>query len=362
MYIADLRIYFWGGYRLIVCPIGGATQIILENAEHIDNIVCLEDKKDSLGEKYGYPVKSKEIIFEEANDCKIVILSSLQYHEIKRAYLEYVSEDRILPYMNFDTRIHFNYNADRYKQWLQIHREDISLVYSSLADEASKKHFEFLLRGAENCSAADLLDFGVYSDTEDPEYFSYKFDFLDLTEAENYLDVGAYDGDTVKAFVQAVKGRFGSITAVEPDAELFERLRTECRHIKGKVECLRIGLADSAGKAYLRASENKYMNELKKRDDGNVRLEAIDSLGKTFSFIKISVYNPDIRIGIIKGARNLLHTIKPKLVIQITRHTDDILDIPKEILKYNPDYKIYLRSMIWQQGESFRLNCALWAV
>lgn len=29
-----------------------------------------------------------------------------------------------MPYVNYDTRIHFNYSADRYREWLEIHRED----------------------------------------------------------------------------------------------------------------------------------------------------------------------------------------------------------------------------------------------
>lgn len=332
----------------------------MEDVDFIENIVCLEDQKYGDGEMYGYPVKTKEMIFSEPSCHKIVIMSRVHYDEIKKEYLRYVTEDRILPYANYDTRIHFNYSADRYRNWLTTHREEIMFIYNNLADEISKRNFEFILKGAENYSAADLLDFGIYSSTEDPEYF-HKFDFFKLTDEETFLDVGAYDGDTVKDFVHAVNGRFESITAVEPDPELFESLNTECGRIEGKIDCLKMGLGDRRCKVRLCVAENKYISELKKDDDGEVDLTTIDSLGE-FSLIKISVYGADNRLNIIKGAKNLLKNKKPKIVIQIERQTDDILNVPKEILKYNPEYKIFFRLMIWQQDESFRLNSAFWAV
>lgn len=353
------EVFYGRGDRLIVCPMGGMMDIALQDAEHIENIYCLEDRNPEFKEKYGYPVKSREEICREKHDCKVLILSSLHYSKIKEEYLKYIEEDRILPYMNYDTRIHFNYSADRYKKWLKTHREDILSIYDVLADEKSKRSFEFLLNGAEHYSAAELMDMGVYSATEHPDNF-HKFDFFPLSEREAYLDVGAYDGDTISDFLQAVDGSFESITAVEPDPELFEKL--SAGRIGGKVRCLKIGLGDSVAKARLRIAENRFFNELTEDSEGDFEIRTLDSLGENFSLIKISVCGPDVRRKILKGGMKLLKEKRPKLIVLIERYEDDILNIAQEILTINPDYKIFLRFMVWQQGESFRLNCAYWAV
>ena len=43
------------------------------------------------------------------------------------------------------------------------------------------------------------------------------------------------------------------------------------------------------------------------------------------------------------GAENTIKTNKPKMLISAYHRQDDLLMIPELILKYNPDYKIYLR-------------------
>lgn len=47
--------------------------------------------------------------------------------------------------------------------------------------------------------------------------------FLRLCDDESYLDLGAYNGDTVLEFIQKT-GKYKSITAVEPDNKSFKKL------------------------------------------------------------------------------------------------------------------------------------------
>ena len=45
----------------------------------------------------------------------------------------------------------------------------------------------------------------------------------------------------------------------------------------------------------------------------------------------------------LEGAKNLICEYKPKLAISIYHQRKDIWEIPILLLKYNPDYKFYLR-------------------
>ena len=125
---------------------------------------------------------------------------------------------------------------------------------------------------------------------------------------------------------------------------------------------MRVGLSDCVSCAELDSNHNKYMNQIVMKQDGDIRLETIDSLNRTLSLIKISVYDPKIRCSIIRGGAKTLCNDKPKLIVQIERQTDDILDIPNEILGANPEYKIYFRIMLYEQKGILRFNMAYWAV
>ena len=45
----------------------------------------------------------------------------------------------------------------------------------------------------------------------------------------------------------------------------------------------------------------------------------------------------------LEGAKELIQNLKPKLAISVYHNTEDIYMIPQLILKYNPEYKLYLR-------------------
>lgn len=49
-------------------------------------------------------------------------------------------------------------------------------------------------------------------------------DILRLGKNENYLDLGAYNGDTIKEFLHFSGNEYGSITAVEPAPRNFKKL------------------------------------------------------------------------------------------------------------------------------------------
>lgn len=349
--------------KLVVSPLGGGTWVLLDNAEPIEAIYCLEDKSVDCSEQYGYPVKSREDVLKDDTDYKVIITSSLHYEKIRKEYIKQISKDRVLPYMNFDTRIHYNYSKEKYLSWLSGHERDLAFVYDRLGDQRSQEHFKMMLRGLENYSAAELLDLGVYAGTERPDYF-HDLDFFPMSKEEVYLDVGAYDGDTLRDFLRATQGCFKSITAVEPDEELYEELLRECRKIQGDINCLKIGLGDKECKGFLgrEIESNKYLNTSREDSMGNMEIRTIDSLEGEFSVIKISVLGLENRIKIIRGAKRTLETQRPKVAVQVGRYEDDIVRTPMEILKCYSNYKIYFRFMLWPQGDTFRINSLFWAV
>lgn len=351
-----------GQNNIVIQPVGGFTKVCLEDIDIITNVLCLSDKNVINRHIWGYPVKTPQEIIEQYRNFKVLILSTIHYDSIKNEWLKFISEDDIFPCYNFDTRVHFNYFEEQYRKWIKDKRNRISFIYDRLADDISKRSFFLMLIGAEHCTASELMSVCSMSNTEDPDYF-HEYEFMKLSEDEDYLDVGAYDGDTVSSFVKATKGKYNSITAVEPDRDLYQQLENNCSKIDNKkIHCMCIGLSDAVSKATLKSNDNKYMNMVVEQQDGELELKTIDSLKKKISLIKISVYNPECRRCIIRGGKMVLSTQKPKIIIQIERQTDDILDIPNEILNINPNYQIYFRIMLYEQKGILRFNTAYWAI
>ena len=102
--------------------------------------------------------------------------------------------------------------------FLRKNAETLKWVYDRLADDISKKTFENILKYKLSGKINYLLECQV--DENEP-------DLLLNLKNERFLDLGAYNGDTVLDFVKRV-GTFGNITAVEPDKKSFAKLLKNC--------------------------------------------------------------------------------------------------------------------------------------
>ena len=86
-------------------------------------------------------------------------------------------------------------------------------VYSLLADDISRKTFENIINFRISGKIDYLFDCSVSSD----EPYST---FLNLGDEEHFMDLGAYNGDTVYDFINR-NPIYKFITAVEPDTKCF---------------------------------------------------------------------------------------------------------------------------------------------
>jgi hypothetical protein len=68
-------------------------------------------------------------------------------------------------------------------------------------------------------------------------------DILQLTAHENLVDLGAYDGDTIREFLAATGGEYDYITALEPDEKNFKKLLKNTEELFD-ITCLNMGAWD----------------------------------------------------------------------------------------------------------------------
>lgn len=217
------------------------------------------------------------------------------------------------------------------KNFLSSHIDEIELAYSRLADEQSKKVFyniiKFQITGDLSCT------FNCESDK------SEAFSILSLNDSENYLDLGAYKGDTVEEFLSYVDD-YSSITAVEPDRKNFQKLEKNCEHLKN-INFFNCAVWENCDGIHF--SGTKGRGGAKSDFGDKIPTVTIDALSENcvFSYIKADVEGTENEM--LSGAVSSLKNHKPKLNIAAYHRSEDIFYLVNKISEINGEYKIYLR-------------------
>lgn len=209
--------------------------------------------------------------------------------------------------------------------------EKIRAVHSLLSDELSKRVFEntilFKLTGNPN----------YLFEIETPR--SEVFSLLDLKDNENFLDLGAYNGDTVIEFVQNVNS-YSAITALEPDSRNYRKLCENTGALKN-ILCIKGAAGKFCGKATVSSQHGRGVNI----GMGNIEIDTftIDSLAQKNppTLIKIDVEGAESNV--LDGGKNTISALKPKMHIAVYHRSEDIFEIPLKIHTLCPDYKIFMR-------------------
>lgn len=159
-------------------------------------------------------------------------------------------------------------------------------------------------------------------------------DFLPLTEHENFVDGGAYDGDTIRLFLDKVQ-RYGSITAIEPDPNNFAKL-------DGRYRALNCALGAELAAAHFRMNGD-MSSALDDDGESYVTIIPLDRiLASNFSYyIKMDIEGAEL--DALRGGINLLKAGESVWAITLYHKPEDLWAIPEYIHSINPNYKLFLR-------------------
>ncbi len=209
------------------------------------------------------------------------------------------------------------------------HRKELEAVYNLLADEMSKKVFE-------NTVYYKITGKSKYlSEIETPR--EEVFNILGL-KGESFLDLGAFNGDTVEEFLK-YDTSYKSITALEPDSRNFKKLSENTKEIKN-ITLINAAVGEKEG--VTKISKNKGRGNSGNGKTVEIKCTCIDEIAKTNppTFIKMDVEGAELNV--VKGGSRTIRE-KPKMQIAAYHRSEDIFSLPLEVLKINPDYKIYMR-------------------
>lgn len=210
--------------------------------------------------------------------------------------------------------------------------DDLKSVYDVLYDEQSKLTFENTVRYKISGDIKYLYDCEVSEDEPFKNFFK-------LDDAEVFMDLGAYRGDTVKDFLNRVNS-YDKIIAVEPDKKTFIKLCKECEGLENTL-LLNGCISDTDGKKAFNMDSSRGSAV----GSGGTEIDcfSIDGIlkGEKATFIKMDIEGEEANA--IKGAKDTILKHKPKMIISCYHRSEDLIEIPKRVMEIRGDYKIYMR-------------------
>ena len=276
----------------------------------------------------GYVVKKLSDIEKTYSDFIIVIAFASQLDDVMSSIFALSEKYTVIAPCTpvFGDNI---FNIEFYNTY----KNEITFARSLMADEKSLQVFDNYI----NYMLNGKLHYIKECETLKEEVFN---NILKLSSSENYVDLGAYRGDTIDELFYFCNG-YNSIHAFEPDRKTYAKLVEHTKNLPN-VYTYNLGIWDknTTLKFFNGAGRNSALTS---SGTNCVDVVSLDNMlcGKKISYIKMDIEGAE-KQGII-GATEILKTQKPKLNIAMYHRNEDLFTLPILINSINPTYKFYLR-------------------
>ena len=228
--------------------------------------------------------------------------------------------------------------------------EKLQRVYDLLADDISRQTF------------ADIINFRIsgkigYLHRCTVEKADIWENIIKLTDSERYIDMGAYNGDTVLEFKGLTGGRYEHIYALEPDSRNFRKLT---KAVGGMDNITLENAAAWNDNTELIFSDRSGRNS-KLTDESGVKLKTVrgvtgDSLCHNATLIKMDVEGAEAEA--LEGCQGSLKS-GSRLICALYHRNGDIFELPLKVHEINPELKLYIRHLLYIPAWETNLYCTL---
>ena len=281
----------------------------------------------------GYEVKTLAAVKEELGDVLILLSFATSRSEVLDLIRKVDSEnDMLVPDMPVAGEEYFD------KEFYNAHYSEIIAAYESLADEDSRNCFAAVIN-YKLFGRAEYL-FGCFSDTD--SIYALLPDTV-----KNYVDAGAYNGDTVRELIR-YKGLPDRIYAFEPDSRNFRKL-SAYKESEG-LDCLSVFNAavwseDADGVFVGSGNRNSSVNSTSsyKNRQESIALMKIDTAvaDSPVEYIKYDVEGAELEALI--GTARVIERNKPALLVSAYHRSEDVFKLVGYLKEKYPDYSLYMR-------------------
>lgn len=302
------------------------------------NILCDNDSAKWGNVYKGLKCISPEELYQLENVIVIPMIGdfSIIEEQLKSHNLRYIIPSDVC----------FEIIADMPRDIEWFEKNEIMNVYSLLEDEHSKEVYCNIL-----CNRiAPQFSEKRYAELQSGnEYFNEEFFKFD--DKEVFVDCGAYDGDSLKAFLKHVEYKFDKSILFEMDGDNFLKLTKNKEmlpiEIKKKIECVHAGVWNENSEMEYGKEEHgtgESFSLLKSEHSVKVKTVKIDdAIPRTQNVTLIKMDIEGAELNALKGAEETIKRWKPNLAICIYHKLNDFWEIPMYIKSIVPEYKIGIR-------------------
>jgi len=245
--------------------------------------------------------------------------------ELSRMY-----PDSLLPYLQYDRPEQITRNA-----------QPIRRAFHTLADQRSRQefvaHLEFRL----------TANYDVLPGRSQPPYFPADL-ISQFASDVTFVDCGAYDGDTVRAFLAHQGDRFDGIVAFEPDEQNYEKLMAYVSSLEAKIrsriQLHRGAVGDQSGTvAFTQTGDMSAAVAVGGNEQ--VPLFALDgAILRAGSQIYLKLDIEGFELPALRGAAHLLRSKWSALAVSAYHLPADLWEIPLYLHDLDLGHRLYLRT------------------
>jgi FkbM family methyltransferase len=219
-------------------------------------------------------------------------------------------------------------------------REDVLAAFKLLADGDSRQEYIAQMR------FRLFLDFdSLPSPSSSVQYFPDHL--FDLNSEEVFIDCGAFDGDTIRAFMKRMDSRFKKIHALEPDPlnfrQLEEFIASLPQDVQSRIILHRIAAAEYRGQIGFNATGNAS-SSADATAMTKVDCAPLDEIlsAEVPTYIKLDIEGAEM--DALKGAAGVIRQHQPMLAVSVYHQPHHLCRIPSYLKTLCPSYQFFLRS------------------
>lgn len=293
---------------------------------------CCDNNPEKWGRNFnGVPcisyqdlleIKDETIVFITVGNF-IPVHNQLTADGFPSLHILYKYDLEAAPYIRLSDRLKISESADQARELLK--------------DDKSRQIFDTILERSSGLNKSISLMPDIY---EGHQYFPS--DLIKLSANETYVDVGAYDGDTVKQFLQACHNQFEHIHAIELDKANFEKLDQDMRLSPHSQKIKTHNIAAWHKKEQISFQPGLTQSTVGSGESHAQAMPLDDVLrNESLTYIKMDIEGAEINA--LHGAREIITKNRPKLAICVYHKISHLWEIPLLIHEMLPEHDLYLR-------------------
>lgn len=310
-------------------------QLLYENGVNVAGFVV---DNEYIGEERNINVFSKDSL-EENFESYVIVKAILNKMSVSEEEIKQSFKNCIKVYSLIDTEGVVGIEKID-SEYFQENKIRFDKVKNALIDQFSRDSMDAFIRAEIENNNSYIYPFVIT-----PQYY-FETDFWQFQSDEILVDGGAFDGDSIRDFLERTNRKYEKIYACEPDANNMRALAKYVEREKVfNVELISKGLYSRATILQFESRGDMMSQIIDKSDENGNKLEvdSIDNIlnGRRASIIKMDIEGSEMEA--LKGAKATICNYHPLLFISAYHKKSDLFMIYEYIISLYDGYKFFFR-------------------